>query len=65
MLTTATPSTGWIIAYDDDGILKQKDQYGNIVIVGSNGPTGSTGSTGPTGSVGGTGSISNRGFNNS
>lgn len=57
MLTTATPSTGWIIAYDDDGILKQKDQYGNIIIVGSNGPTGSTGSTGPTGAVGGTGSI--------
>lgn len=48
MLTVATPSSGWLIGYDTDGILKQKDQFGIIkaikeVIAGPIGPTGATG----------------------
>lgn len=30
MLTVATPSSGWLIGYDTDGILKQKNQWGVI-----------------------------------
>jgi len=37
-LTSATPSQGWIIGYDTDGILKQKDSSGNIILIGG-GPT--------------------------
>jgi hypothetical protein len=37
-LTSATPSTGWVIGFDTDGILKQKDSLGNIVLIGG-GPT--------------------------
>lgn len=37
-LTSATPSTGWIIGFDTDGILKQKDSYGSIISIGG-GPT--------------------------
>jgi YVTN family beta-propeller protein len=34
MLTVATPSTGWIVGYDDDGVLKQKDIFGIITEIG-------------------------------
>lgn len=34
MLTVATPSTGWIVGYDDDGVLKQKDTFGVITEIG-------------------------------
>ena len=37
-LTSATPSTWWIIGFDTDGILKQKDSYGSIISIGG-GPT--------------------------
>lgn len=37
-LTGATPSTGWIIGFDTDGVLKQIDTYGNIILIGG-GPT--------------------------
>lgn len=30
IITTATPSSGYLIAYDLDGVLKEKDQYGVI-----------------------------------
>lgn len=30
LAVSATPSSGYALAYDLDGILKQKDQYGNI-----------------------------------
>ena len=30
MSTISTPSNGWLIGYDTDGILKQKDQFGII-----------------------------------
>ena len=38
MTTAATPSTGWLVGYDVDGILKQKDQFGTIIEIGG-GPT--------------------------
>lgn len=37
-LTSATPSSGWIIGFDVDGILKQIDTSGNITLIGG-GPT--------------------------
>ena len=37
-LTSATPSTGWVIGFDTDGVLKQKDSLGNIILIGG-GPT--------------------------
>lgn len=37
-LTAATPSQGWVIGYDTDGVLKQKDSSGNIILIGG-GPT--------------------------
>jgi len=57
MLTIATPSNGWLIGYDTDGILKQKDQFGIItnikeVISGPVGATGDAGLMGPTGATG-------------
>ena len=30
MLTVATPSNGWLVGYDTDGVLKQKNQWGVI-----------------------------------
>jgi hypothetical protein len=30
MINAATPSTGWLIGYDLDGVLKQKDKFGVI-----------------------------------
>jgi hypothetical protein len=66
MLTIATPSNGWLIGYDTDGILKQKDQFGIITDIkevgatgatGNNGPTGATGNNGPTGATGDAGLI--------
>jgi hypothetical protein len=45
MLTVATPSSGaYTVAYDLDGILKQKDEFGIITPIGG-GPTGGIGST--------------------
>ena len=38
MTTAATPSTGWLVGYDVDGILKQKDQFGTVIEIGG-GPT--------------------------
>lgn len=35
LIDAATPSNGWLVAYDSDGILKQKDQLGNISSIGS------------------------------
>ena len=58
MLTVATPSSGYIIGYDLDGILKQKDTLGVISQFGG-GPTGPTGSTGVTPSFSDTLSVSN------
>jgi YVTN family beta-propeller protein len=40
MLNVATPSTGWIVGYDDDGILKQKDIFGIITEIGGGLATG-------------------------
>ena len=41
MLTAATPSSGgYVVAYDLDGILKQKDEFGIITEIGG-GPTNS------------------------
>jgi hypothetical protein len=44
MITTATPSTGWVVAYDTDGIIKQKGSDGIITPIGG-GPTAGSGST--------------------
>ena len=66
MSTIATPLNGWLIGYDTDGILKQKDQFGIITNIkevgatgatGNNGPTGATGNNGPTGATGDAGLI--------
>jgi hypothetical protein len=35
LTTAATPSTGYLVAYDVDNILKQKDQFGVITQIGS------------------------------
>ena len=35
MSSAATPSSGYLVAYDLDGILKQKDEFGVITSVGS------------------------------
>ena len=35
--STATPSNGFLIAFDLDGVLKQKDQYGMITVIGATG----------------------------
>jgi hypothetical protein len=37
MLTVATPSTGWLLGYDTDGFLKQKDSTGLITQIGVGG----------------------------
>ena len=37
-LTAATPSSGWVIGFDTDGVLKQIDTSGNIILIGG-GPT--------------------------
>ena len=34
MIDTATPSIGWVVAYDVDGILKQKNEFGFITQIG-------------------------------
>jgi hypothetical protein len=45
LLTTGTPSSGeYILAYDLDGVLKQKDEFGVITEIGG-GPTSGIGST--------------------
>ncbi len=45
LIDAATPSTGaWVVAYDSDGVLKQKDEFGVITSIGG-GPTGGMGST--------------------
>ena len=45
MLTAATPSSGGkVVAYDLDGILKQKDEFGVIIEIGG-GPTAGAGGT--------------------
>jgi hypothetical protein len=45
LVDAATPSTGaWVVAYDLDGVLKQKDEFGVITPIGG-GPTGGMGST--------------------
>ena len=56
MIIAATPSEGsYLIGYDLDGVLKQKDEFGIITIIGSNGPTGATGPQGDQGFQGATG----------
>ena len=59
MSTISTPSNGWLIGYDTDGILKQKDQFGIITNIkevitgiGTTGATGNPGIQGPTGATG-------------
>lgn len=37
MITVATPSVGWLVAYDTDGTLKQKDSSGIISPLGGGG----------------------------
>ena len=38
LVDAATPSTGaWTVAYDSDGVLKQKDEFGVITVIGSGG----------------------------
>jgi hypothetical protein len=37
LVTAATPSTGWLVAYDTDGTLKQKDSSGVISPLGGGG----------------------------
>lgn len=45
LLSAGTPSSGgYIVAYDLDGILKQKDEFGVITEIGG-GPTGGIGAT--------------------
>jgi hypothetical protein len=44
MITVATPSSGYVVAYDLDGILKQKDEFGVITEIGG-GPTAGLGIT--------------------
>ena len=45
LIDAATPSAGaWTVAYDIDGVLKQKDEFGVITPIGG-GPTGGMGST--------------------
>lgn len=44
LLTAATPSSGFLVAYDNDGILKQKDSSGLITPIGG-GPTAGFSST--------------------
>lgn len=41
LTTAATPSTGFLVAYDTDGILKQKDSNGVIKPIGGSGSGGS------------------------
>ena len=43
LLDAATPS-GWLVAYDVDGVLKQKDEFGVITAIGG-GPTAGMGMT--------------------
>lgn len=43
-ITSATPSTGWVVGYDTDGILKQKDSNGLITPIGG-GPTAGNSAT--------------------
>ena len=35
LIDAATPSNGWLVAYDSDGFLKQKDQDGVITSIGT------------------------------
>jgi hypothetical protein len=37
MTTAATPSVGWLVAYDTDGTLKQKDSSGVVSPLGGGG----------------------------
>lgn len=41
LATAATPSGGYLVAYDLDGILKQKDEYGVITVIGGTGVSAS------------------------
>jgi YVTN family beta-propeller protein len=43
-ITSATPSIGWVVGYDTDGILKQKDSNGIITPIGG-GPTAGNSAT--------------------
>lgn len=51
LLNAATPSTGYLISYDTDGKLKQKDYLGVIKEIGLSQP-GPQGDPGPQGSIG-------------
>jgi hypothetical protein len=55
LINSATPSSGFSVAYDTDGVLKQKDFNGIITQIGStsgtsgtNGLNGTDGTSGPT-----------------
>jgi len=43
LINSATPSSGYIVGYDIDGILKQKDQFGVITEIGGGPTAGNTG----------------------
>lgn len=51
LLNAATPSTGYLISYDTDGKLKQKDYNGVIKEIGLSQP-GPQGDSGPQGAIG-------------
>lgn len=54
MTTVATPSNGYTVAYDLDGIIKQKDQFGVVTPIAGSGGIGSTPSLSSVLSVGNT-----------
>jgi len=39
MSSAATPSSGYLVAYDLDGMLKQKDQYGVVTLIATSSQT--------------------------
>jgi YVTN family beta-propeller protein len=42
-ITAATPSSGWVVGYDTDGIIKQKDSSGVITPIGGGLTAGNSG----------------------
>jgi hypothetical protein len=63
MIIAATPSSGsYLVAYDLDGILKQKDEFGVITIIGGTGSQGAQGVQGEQGVQGAQGFQGHQGF---
>ena len=59
-----TPSSGILLGLDLDGVLKQKDENGNVSIIGSGGGSGTSGTSGTSGISGssGTSGLSSKGY---